>query len=127
MKTKRIFNLYIIVGGTCASIDLLIFKLLLLLSFDIVISAVISFSIATILNYLMCRYFIFNHGEHNFYQQFTSLVIVSMIGVFFNVGIVYILTAVYNIPPLISKITAIGAVFLWNFFGRLLLVFKKNY
>lgn len=93
----------------------------------------ISFTAAVINSYFWNKYWTFKAGSGaDASKQFAEFIIVSVIAVFLNSGLVYLLTL---IPPFgglsgqvwlnISKAAATAISLIWNFIGYKFVVFKK--
>ena len=118
--------LYAFVGALCSIADILLFYIFYLLSDNVIISSIISFSIATGINYLLSRKHVFMPGKYEVPSEILRLFIVSVIGLILNTLIVYFLTQYFMLPPVLSKVIAIPLLFFWNFALRKFFVFHKN-
>jgi putative flippase GtrA len=118
---------YLLIGGTAAAVDWLLFTLLAsVLEIQFLIAASISFVIATYTNYILGIKTIF-HSEIRFIKKHELLIIflVSGIGLIINLIGLFIFYKVFGLHLLISKVSATGLAFFWNFFIRVLFVFQK--
>lgn len=84
----------------------------------------LGFSIAVITNYVLNRYWTFGAGDENVFIQFGTFVLVSIIGLFINNFVIYMLNEKWNINFYISKVFAVGVVVLWNFFVNYYYTFR---
>jgi putative flippase GtrA len=123
---KNQIILYAMVGGICSSVDILIFYLFHLISNNLLISSIASFIIATCINYLLSRKFVFTPGRYEIASEFSRLFAVSAVGLLLNTAVVYMLTHYIETTPIFSKILAIPIAFMWNFLARKFLVFHRH-
>jgi putative flippase GtrA len=117
---------YFLVGGTAALVDWSIFALL---SFQAevpyLIAAAISFILATLVNYLLSIRFVFRSGARFSRGMETAMVYaVSAVGLGINLLILQFLIASLHVHPMLSKITATGIVFIWNYMIRATVIFR---
>lgn len=92
----------------------------------------ISFTAAVVNSYFWNKYWTFKAGGDGAGKQFAEFIIISVIAIFLNSGLMYLLTL---IPPLggvseqmwlnISKAAATLISLVWNFVGYKFIVFKK--
>jgi len=95
----------------------------------------ISFLIAVIHSYIWNKLWAFKGTQKSgIFTQFTQFLVITLIGLLFNSGIVYIISSQMN--PLfglsikvwtnIAKIIATAVSLIWNFIGYKFIVFKKK-
>lgn len=115
---------YLFVGGVCTVLDFLLLYILKdYLQVNYVIASAISFSIAVILNYILCTLWIFKTRKiKSRYGEFTVYVVISITGLLINTGLIWFLTEKLGIPVFLSKILGTPIVLAWNFGGRKYLV-----
>ncbi len=119
---------YFLVGAAAASVDFLVFAALTH-GFDAhwFASSMLSFLLATALNYRLSVAFVFQQGARFSRSQEIGLVfLASAIGLAFNQLVLWISFEHLGIHLLISKIVATGAVFFWNFGSRRFYIFRKT-
>lgn len=120
---------YIFVGGTAFAVD---FFFLYFFS-DIcgiyyLISAVLSFIISVLVNYVMSTKWVFNQDNiDNKVLEFNLFIIISTIGLGFTEILLYLFTDVFGIYYLISKIISAIIVLFWNFLARRVMFYGKNF
>lgn len=124
-KYRRLFS-YVIVGGISAVVDLSVFfSSVYLLSIDFFIAGGMSFILATFVNFYLCRKFLFTDARHyTQHQQLVGVYLVSGIGLLVHQAILYSGVELLGIHLIITKLCASGSVFLWNYLGRVHLVFR---
>jgi putative flippase GtrA len=117
---------YFFVGGFAALSNLASFALFQeLLHINYLIAAVLSFIIATLINYYLSIKFVFQSGtrfgkKHEMFWTY----IVSLIGLALNMAILYICVSMLFLNAIVSQVIAIGLVFFWNYFARKRFVFR---
>ena len=131
-KTDNIFIQlfrYIFVGGTAFAVD---FFFLYFFS-DIcgiyyLISAVLSFIISVLVNYIMSTKWVFNQDNiENKVLEFNLFILISTIGLGFTEILLYLFTDIFGIYYLISKIIAAIIVLFWNFIARRVMFYGKDF
>ena len=83
------------------------------------------FLLATVSNYLLNRYWTFQSTDPKAFEQFGKFFAISIIGLIFNNLIIYILNDKLKINFYLSKVFAIAAVSLWNFFANYIYTFAR--
>lgn len=123
------FFRYIFVGGTAFVVD---FFFLYFFS-DIcgiyyLISAILSFIISVLVNYLMSTKWVFNQDNiDNKVLEFNLFIIISTIGLGFTEILLYFFTDILGLYYLISKIIAAIIVLFWNFLARRYMFYGNDF
>lgn len=118
---------YVFVGGSAFIVD---FFFLYFFS-DIcgiyyLISAVLSFIISVMVNYLLSTKWVFNQDNiDNKVLEFNLFILISAVGLLFTEILLYFFTDILNIYYLISKIIAAVIVLFWNFLARRVMFYGK--
>ena len=121
------FIKYFLVGGLSALADFIIFAAFYYIIKNWFISGLISFCIATFLNYYLSIKFVFESGKRLRKSQEVFLVyLISFIGFTINQSILFLMIEKFNLNVYLSKIATTSIIFLWNFNGRKYFVFLKN-
>ena len=121
------FIKYFLVGGLSALADFIIFAAFYYIIKNWFISGLISFCIATFLNYYLSIKFVFESGKRLRKSQEVFLVyLISFIGFTINQSILFVMIEKFNLNVYLSKIATTSIIFLWNFNGRKYFVFLKN-
>jgi putative flippase GtrA len=116
--------MYLIVGGICFCIDIGGFILIFQLSVvSIIIASAISFTAATLANYLLCCTFVFRRGRFSRPEEMFRLFVIAVVGLGLNSAVVWLLAERLGLPPTLAKILAVLPVFAWNYLGRRSIVF----
>lgn len=116
---------YLIVGGTCALIDLSAFLLLRnYFAVHYLILATLSFMIATLVNYQLCQRFVFKHQQKlPVKTRFTLTYLVSGVGLAIHHSALLLAIEWLGLHLAAGKIFAMGIAFGWNFLSRKHFVF----
>lgn len=123
------FFRYIFVGGTAFIVD---FFFLYFFS-DIcgiyyLISAVLSFIISVLVNYIMSTRWVFNQDNiGNKVLEFNLFILISTIGLVFTEVLLYFFTDIVGLYYLVSKIIASIIVLFWNFLARRVMFYGKSF
>lgn len=123
------FFRYIFVGGTAFAVD---FFFLYFFS-DIcgiyyLISAVLSFIISVLVNYVMSTKWVFNQDNiDNKVLEFNLFILISTIGLVFTEILLYFFTDICGLYYLVSKIISAIIVLFWNFIARRIMFYGKNF
>ena len=123
------FFRYIFVGGTAFIVD---FFFLYFFS-DIcgiyyLISAVLSFIISVLVNYIMSTRWVFNQDNiGNKVLEFNLFILISTIGLVFTEILLYFFTDIVGLYYLVSKIIASIIVLFWNFLARRVMFSGKSF
>lgn len=98
-----------------------------LFGYNYLIVGCMGFTLATALNYFLSIRFVFRSGvRFAKHTELTFIYIVSLLGLVLNQGILYVLVENAGSELMLSKFAATGAVFLWNFSARNLIVFRER-
>lgn len=119
---------YACVGGIAFIADFgLLFLLTSFCGVHYQISACISFIAGLTVNYFLSTAWVFNSNRENInhYAEFLMYAIVGIVGLALNALILFILTDLFGLLYLISKIFSTIIVFGWNFIGRRYISNKK--
>jgi putative flippase GtrA len=81
------------------------------------------FLFATVSNYLLNRYWTFQSHDPKAFEQFGKFFAIGLVGLLFSNFIIYILNDKLKISFYLSKVFAIIAVSLWNFFANYIYTF----
>jgi len=90
------------------------------------VSAILSFSISMVVNFLISVLWVFKQrADRPLWKEVTAFFIIGFVGLGLTAFIVWFCTTVLGIYYLISKLIAVSFVFFWSFGARRLL-FKKH-
>lgn len=118
---------FIVTGIFSAIIEflVLVFMVEVLLQ-HYLISNVFAFVCANVFNYFISRIWVFVKTGLKKRIEFSLYTFFLAIGLLINHWVLWQFVEYVNIDYRLSKILAIGAVVVWNFFTRLLFVFNQN-
>ena len=119
---------YFFVGGTAALVDFGVFVgLVKLAGLGWFWSALISFVLATAVNYVLSVRHVFESGvRFSRHHEVLLVFLVSGIGLAINQAVLFLLIDQNGLNVLIAKILATGVVFVWNFLARSRFVFSDR-
>lgn len=123
------FFRYIFVGGTSFLIHFFSFYIFTnICGIYYLISGILAFLIAVIVNYLLSTKWVFNqYNIENRVIEFNLFLIISMIGLVINEIVLYIFTDLVGVNHLISLIIAACVAWLWNFVARRRLFYGESF
>jgi putative flippase GtrA len=112
------FVRYLLVGGSSVALDFLVFSLVYLQSDHVVLSQVVSTTLALIYNYWLNYKYVFTSGNRSIGATFTKYMITSA----FNYSINTVLLLIFStfIHAILSKFIVLGLMVTWNY-----LIYKK--
>ncbi len=136
-EIKRQFNgeitlklqviLFLINGILLAVLDLgLLFVLTDLVRIDYLISAPISFIVATVVNYSMSRKLIFKPGQYRVSLEFNLFLLFAVLGLIVNEVVLWFFTDFVGLHYMASKVISVLILMVFNFFTRRSIVFRKK-
>ncbi len=82
------------------------------------ISSIMSFTISLIFNYIASIYWVFDVQKKQTYKEIMIFVILSVIGLGINQLVMYVMTDLWKIYYMLSKLVATAIVMVWNFVTR---------
>lgn len=113
------FGKYFVVGGIAALTEWTSYSaLIIFLHWNYLIAALISFVVATAVNYVLSIRFVFFQHRFNRKSEIMLVYIVSVIGALVNLSSLALLVEWGDANVYLAKIIATGIAFLWNFFSR---------
>jgi putative flippase GtrA len=118
---------YFFVGGVAALVDFALFATLIkFFGVKWYYAGVVSFTFATLVNYVLSIRFVFE-SRARFTKQHEILLVfsASVIGLLVNQAVLYALVVTVGLQVLIAKVGATGAVFCWNYVARQSFIFRK--
>lgn len=122
-KHQQILH-YFIMAGVIVTIEFLSYTFMLWLGMNYLIAVPFSMAIGIFLNWIGCRVFIFKKGRHAPSKEFILVLIVSLIGVGFQLVVVYVVASLLGLSPILGKAIAIVVTFFWNYWARKRYIFN---
>ena len=119
---------YTFVGGFAFLVDFgTLFTLTEFLKIHYLVSAGIAFIFGLIVNYFLSVKWVFNNRVmDNRLLEFLLFTLIGFVGLLLNELFLWILTDIFLVYYLLSKIVTTAIVYFWNFFLRKLLLFNKK-
>jgi putative flippase GtrA len=114
---------YFFTAGAAAIVDVGGFALLCLTPIPIAVSAVTSFCLATIVNFLLTSRYVFNRAAT--VRGFGLFFVAAVGGLVVNVSVTLLGSMHFGIPPVLAKLIGVGSAFLVNFWLNLRIVFRR--
>lgn len=116
---------YFFVGGTAAVSEWLVFFICSRAGLFYACSTVISFLIATLVNFMLGRRFAFQKKEKKTVKELFMVYFISFLGLLINLGLMYLFVSRLHLNEMPAKIAATGTVFFWNFFSRKFFIYSS--
>ena len=118
---------FMIVGGITFSLDMTVLVILTdYFEVHYLISAATGFISGSTLNYVFSIFFVFHSGRFNRRKnEFIIFIILTLIGVLFNHGIMYLGHGIFMISYKMVKVVSLFAVTIFNFLTKKYVVFLK--
>jgi putative flippase GtrA len=119
---------YFVVGGVAAAVDIGLFALLVEgAGLPWLPVSVVTFVLATLVNYGLSVRHVFESGvRFARHHEILLVFVISGIALAVNQLCLYVLIETMRLPPVVSKVVATGAVFMWNYLGRHRIVFRPK-
>ena len=122
------FFRYLFVGGFAAVVNIgFLFIFTDMFGIHYIISNILSFILGLITNYLLSISFVFNTEKvSDRKKEFIVYGAIGLIGLAIDTALMFILTSVFSIYYMISKVIATFITFIWNFIARKLMYKKEG-
>lgn len=119
------FLLYLFVGAISTMIEWIFFYLLNgMLNINYLFATSFAFIFSTFVNWFLGRVLIFKNKSLYLIKEIFKIYAVSLIGLFFNLIIMFLAIEKFNMQSMFAKILATGIVFAWNFLIRKYVIYK---
>ena len=100
------------------------FLLSYLMGVQYLVAALVGFFMGTATNYLISKFMVFQGEPKSRTFEVLLVFLISGVGLLWLELGLYLITDVYGIHYLLSKLIMTGVVFLWNFFARKLFMYS---
>lgn len=118
---------YACVGGVAACVDIAFFAIFAKgLGYPYLWVAAYGFLLATLVNYLLSRRFVFTSSRHGRMTEIGLVYLVSLLGLGLHQMILFWMVEHAAAGLITSKLIATGTVFLWNYLTRKYYVFAER-
>jgi putative flippase GtrA len=115
---------YFLTAGVAAIVDVGGFALLTRTALPVAVSAVASFGVATIVNYILTSHFVFKNRPT--IRGYGLFFLAAVGGLIVNVSVTLIGTLYLGVQPVLAKLVGVGIAFLVNFWLNLRIVFRPS-
>ena len=116
---------YILVGGSAALINWLIFYIATESGLWYILAGLLSFILATLWNFIFAKIFIFKHSKHHIFKESILVYVVSFIGLCIDMGVLFVCVEILAFHTMLSKVIATGIAFIFNFSVRFFGIYKE--
>lgn len=114
---------YFIMAVLLVSFEYLSFLGMIWLGINYLVAVVLSMGAVIVLNWYLGRIFVFKNRRHSARKEFLLVLVISLVGVTFQLTVTYTSVALLGQLPAIGKLAAIIVTFFWNFWARRRFVF----
>lgn len=118
------FSRYLLAGGTAAAVDIGGFALLLSLGVMDVLAAVLSFLVATVVNFSLSARYVF--GGSTSFRTYLFFLLGASVGLMVNVGVTVGVMRLLSVPAILAKVAGIGCALCLNFVVNRMIVFRPG-
>lgn len=128
-KAKKLYSTheelvrYFIMAAFLVSFEYLSFLAMIWLGINYLVAVVLSMAIVIVLNWYIGRMLVFKNRRHSAQKEFILVLVISLVGVVFQLGVTFASVALLGQLPALGKLAAIVVTFFWNFWARRTFVF----
>ena len=116
---------YFLVGGTAAVFDIGIFLILVRFGLAYQYAGVLSFIVATGVNYVLGKRYVFADRHGRGLRTVAAIYLASACGLLLNQIVLWVGIERLFVTPLFAKLAATGMVFFWNYGIRNYVIFRR--
>lgn len=119
---------YGLLSGVGVVVDVFIFKALIGVELNYILANIIAFIFSFTINFLLTVKFVFSYQfskKTDFLNKFSQTLIVSLMGLGLSTMLLILMHEWLQFTLLISKITSVIIVFMWNYSLRKYFIFRK--
>ncbi len=115
-KLRRLFLIYVIIGGISALVDFsILFILTSIIGVYYIFSAIISYPFGAATHFLLNKYLNFRKHDRKFVRQLLTYIVINVIGLGITLTIMYVLVEYFNLLYLYAKMIAVFLVLFYSF------------
>jgi len=115
------------VGAVSTLIDLFLLYIgVNILGLNLLISATLSFSIASVNGYLLNQSLTFKRSKKASFTQYIQFLMVSFVGLALTIILLYFFTGCLHMYYIIAKLVTVLIVVFWNYFANIIWTFKER-
>ncbi|MDD5769716.1 MAG: GtrA family protein [Candidatus Gracilibacteria bacterium] len=119
IKKNIVFIKYSIVGVSSTLVDLVFLYIFVdIFKINLYFGVVFSFLLAVINGFILNKIWTFQNKSNKYKRQFAKFLLVSIIGLFLTLILMYIFVDFLNVYYLFSKVFTSIIVLFWNYFGN---------
>ncbi len=128
MKSLKSLISYVFVGGGATLVEWAGFWFFSnVFSMNYLVATSLAFMISTFANWALGRAWTFKEAAAGrFLKEILSIYCTSLLGLTFNLVIMRIMVGTLGIDKMLSKITATGIVFFYNYFVRKKIIYRER-
>ncbi|SDL35072.1 Putative flippase GtrA (transmembrane translocase of bactoprenol-linked glucose) [Catalinimonas alkaloidigena] len=116
---------FFVAGLVCAAIEFAILVgLVETLQLNPLVANPFAILVATVLNYFLSRWWVFESGRYSRRKEFVAFMVFSVLGFVLNQGLMWAFVDGLDINYKFGKVLAIGGAAVFNFITKKYLVFK---
>ncbi|MBQ3121813.1 MAG: GtrA family protein [Bacteroidaceae bacterium] len=123
----QLFRYFFVAAGAFVMDYGFYFLLSYIFGVQYLIAAIAGFIAGTSTNYLISKYMVFQGEPQSRSVEVFLVFLISGIGLLWLELGLYLLTDIYGMHYLLSKLVMTAVVFLWNFFARKFFMYSKFY
>jgi putative flippase GtrA len=109
---------YLIMAVVIVGIEFSSYVLMVWLGVHYLLAVPLSMAIGIVLNWLGSSKLVFKNRRHAPHKEFMLVLMVSLVGVGFQMVVTYVIVDILNQLPAAGKLLAIFVTFFWNFWAR---------
>lgn len=109
---------YLLLAAGLVSLEYASYLIMLFLGVNYLVAVVVSMAIVIVLNWYLSRIFVFKKRRHSPRKEFVLVLLTSLVGVLFQLGVSYVVVDVLGLWAAIGKLLAIIVTFFWNYWVR---------
>jgi len=114
---------YFVLAACLVSFEYLSFLGMIWLGINYLVAVVVSMGVVIVLNWYLSRLLVFKSRRHSARKEFLLVLLTSLVGVGFQLGVTYAAVALLGQLPALGKLAAIIVTFFWNFWARKKFIF----
>jgi putative flippase GtrA len=90
------------------------------------VSAILSFSISLVPNYILSKMWVFQSGSaYKRHIEIIAFCVIGFVGLLLNILVIWLLTSIFGLYYLISKLLAVVVIYFWSFFARRYFIYNR--
>lgn len=116
---------YAVVGGMAAVVDIGLFSVLVGPTGQVLASAVMSFLVAAVVNYLLSSAWVYRRNWRS-WRRALAFLLFATVGLCVNAGVTLGLVSAFGLPPTLAKTGGVAVAFGANFLMNTFVVFQLD-